>query len=88
MKKYRLFIYDLAWCKTLLIFDHDIKFSDIKEDEFLKRLTKNDFIGVYELDDNFLKIFDTKEIKNKTYYFRHLYDKKCVDFQSLDDELF
>jgi len=88
MKKYKVFKLDLAWCYSFLIFDENIKFSDIKADTHLKRLTKENFIGEYQFDDKFLNIFDKKKLNQGFYYFRNLHDKKDTTFDSMDDELF
>lgn len=71
--KYRVFTNVLGWSDVIYLFDIDIKFSDIKNNPRTKYLDKQNLVGVYEFDNNFLNLFNKSEINGKSYYFKFTY---------------
>jgi hypothetical protein len=73
--KCRVFTTNLGWCDAMFIFDINTKFSEIKSLTSTSILTRNDYVGTYDFDKNFINFFDKKQIGNKLYFYRHSYDK-------------
>lgn len=74
--KFRVFEYDYAWSYAMIIFPIDIKYEDIKNNPSTSYISKENFIGVYEFDANFLKLFDYVKENNIKFFRRHLYSKE------------
>jgi hypothetical protein len=75
MKKFRIFVINSAWSELMFIFDENIKFSDIKKKSQTNKLTKNEYIGTYELDKKFLSLFNKDKIGDDYYFYRFLHYK-------------
>ena len=74
-KKFRAFKKTLGWCDCIYIFDLDISFKSIKENESCKILFKEDYIGEFIFDLDYLKNFEKDEIDGKECYFQYLFLK-------------
>jgi len=89
MKKYKVFRIWLGWCDAMFIFNDTITFRDIKNNPETNKIEKNNYVGEYELDDNFLLFFETNTIENKKYYKRYSYSKEIkISFESNNNEYF
>lgn len=75
MKKYRVFTNGLGWSDVMYLFDNDTTFVEIKNNPRTKFLDKENYIGTYDFDKNFLKLFNKTNIGNKEYYYRFSYQK-------------
>lgn len=73
--KYRVFTTSLGWSDVMFIFDTETKFSDIKNNLRTQMLDKENFIGTYEFDDKYLKLFNKTKIGKKEYYYKFSYQK-------------
>jgi len=73
--KCRVFTLNLGWSEAMYIFDISTKFSEIKNNLSTSNLSKEDYVGTYDFDKNFINFFDKKQIGNKLYFYRHCYDK-------------
>jgi hypothetical protein len=74
MKKYRVFKASAAWADVIFIFDINLKFSDIKFNLHTSYLIKDNYIGEFDFDENFLKLFNKKNINNLEYFYLYHYE--------------
>jgi hypothetical protein len=73
--KLRAFKSDVFWSECIFLFDLNIKFNDIKNNIKTSFLTKNDYIGEFEYDEKFLKLFGKNKINEYDYYFIYYFKK-------------
>ena len=88
---YRTFIYNICWCDMMIIADNNITYKDLVNNPQTKHLKESDYVGLFDFDDKFLKVFDVAEINGHKYYYRQLYDRNGVKKEykyKKDDSLF
>jgi hypothetical protein len=79
--KYRVFKKDIIWCNCIYFIPEILNFFDIIGNNKTKILTKNDYIGKYIFDINYLKILNKDKINDIEYYYSyHLTDEDKTGF--------
>jgi len=73
--KYRVFTKHLGWAECMYLFSENISFKMIKQTSGINILTKQDYVGQYEFDKNFISYFNKKEENDIIYYIKMSYDK-------------
>lgn len=71
---FRIFKGHITWSYGLFFFPKELTFKEIKSSLGTKYLEKKDFVGEFEFDPEFLSIFQSDQINNKTYYFDMVYE--------------
>jgi hypothetical protein len=59
------------WSDVIFYFPIDITFKEIKRNLSTSFLTKDEYIGSYEFDQNFLNILDNDTMYGKNFYFTY-----------------
>lgn len=75
MKKCRVFTTCIGWSEVMFIFDPSITFSEIKKHPQTHMLLKEEYVGTYDFDKNFINYFDKSKIGDKYYFYRFSYHK-------------
>lgn len=83
-KKCRVFTTSIGWSDVMFIFDEKTKFSDIKNNPQTHMLTKEDYIGTYEFDKNFINCFNSSKLAGKVYFYRFSYQKDAPPSEEKD----
>jgi len=65
----------MGWSEVMFIFDEKTKFNDIINNPSTHFLTRDNFIGVYEFDKNFIKFFNVGKIGERNFFYRFSYHK-------------
>lgn len=73
-KKFRVFKGHRTWSYGLFIFGYDISFKEIKNYPHTAYLEKEDYVGDFYFDEDFLNILQSEKINGKLYYWEYLYD--------------
>lgn len=69
--KYRIFKKDIFWCECIFFIPEKINFFQIKGNNKTSHLTKNDYIGLYEFNNQFLNIFNKSTINDIEYFYSY-----------------
>ena len=80
MKKYRVFKSTVTWADVIFVFDLELKFKDIILNTKTSYLKKENYIGEFDFDDKFLKLFNKNFIKEKEYYYLYHYENDNITF--------
>jgi hypothetical protein len=85
----KVFKTSLGWSNCLYIFPSVITWKDIKSYSFTKNINKEDYIGEFEFDKNFLSYLNHKKINNKEFWFEFLYESTLDEDEEIEyDEIF
>jgi hypothetical protein len=72
---YRVFKETVGWSNALFIFDKSITFKEITHNTQTHFLSKRNYVGEFDFDNNFLKCFYKREINNKPFYYLYSYEE-------------
>jgi hypothetical protein len=72
--KCKVFKESVGWSDVMFIFSEEIKFKEILNNKQTSFLCKDNYIGEFEFDVNFLKILNNKFINDKPYWFEYIYE--------------
>jgi hypothetical protein len=72
--KYRVFKESVGWSEGLFIIDERISFKIIKDNPQTSFLNKNNYLGLFEFDEGFLKTLQNKKLKGYKYYYEYLWE--------------
>lgn len=65
----RVMILDIAWGKAIYYFPMEINGEMVREHPNTCRLTKNDFIGVFNFDEKYLNIMESDTMRGIKFYY-------------------
>ncbi|MFW6009428.1 MAG: hypothetical protein ACOC4B_02425 [Bacteroidota bacterium] len=79
MEKCRVFKASVGWSDGLFFINENITFKEIKNNPSTSFLEKKHYLGIFDFDENFLKIFQHKKINNKNIYFDYIWERYRLD---------
>lgn len=67
--EYRVFKLDVGWAYAIFYFPMNVKWDMIKSHIRTSNLVKTDYVGKFEFDEKYLKIYESDELFNIRYYY-------------------